>query len=353
MSSEISKNLDMLRSVAVLTVMVDHLVPTLISHKIDVDLSISRFTTHIGQAGVLAFFVHTSLVLMYSLERLSAVYPDYPRLAVNFYVRRFFRIYPLAVFVIVLVLMCNIPAITWGAVPEINTRVVVCNLLLVQNVCTGQSVLGPLWSLPYEVQMYLLLPALFLLARCRSGLSLLVALIILFCAIGFAVNVLAGGRMNFFAYFPCFISGVAAYAVGLRKKRLLPYWAWPLLMLLLFSAYALSNASFEKPVYWIGWMFCFVLGLSVNSFRDCEFQLLNSVSEWIAKYSYGMYLFHVPVLYFLYDVMKSDNATYSVPMYFVLTMIFSILAYKVIEKPFIDIGKRVDFDPVWSLSMRR
>jgi peptidoglycan/LPS O-acetylase OafA/YrhL len=353
MASEISKNLDMLRSVAVLTVMVDHLVPTLIFHKIDVDMSVSRFTAHIGQAGVLAFFVHTSLVLMYSLERLSAVYPGYTRLAVNFYIRRFFRIYPLAIFVIVLVLVCNIPAITWGGVPQINSRVVVCNLLLVQNVCTGQSVLGPLWSLPYEVQMYLLLPALFLLARSRSGFSLLIMLIILFCGIGYAVAVLAGGRMNFFAYFPCFISGVAAYAVGLRKNRLLPYWAWPLLMLLLFSIYALSNDGFERPVYWVGWAFCIVLGVSMNSFRDSEFKLLNSVSAWIAKYSYGMYLFHVPVLYFLYDVMKFDNSTYSVPMYFVLTMISSVFVFRIIEKPFVDIGKRHNFDPAWSLSMKR
>ena len=64
-----SPNLDILRAVAVLTVVVDHLVPTLRFHGYEVPRSVQSLTLHIGHAGVLAFFVHTSLVLMYSLER--------------------------------------------------------------------------------------------------------------------------------------------------------------------------------------------------------------------------------------------------------------------------------------------
>lgn len=343
----------MLRSVAVLSVMVDHLISTLITHELNVNSLVRTFTVHIGQAGVLAFFVHTSLVLMYSLERLSDAYPNYLWLSVNFYIRRFFRIYPLAFFVIAVVLICGIPAITWGKVPEINTRVVVCNLLLIQNICTGQSVLGPLWSLPYEIQMYLFLPVLFLLARRRFGLPLVVMLLISFCGIGFAVGALAGGRMNVFAYFPCFLAGVMAYAIGLRDNRVLPYWGWPLLVLFVFSVYAVSNSSFERPVYWIGWLFCVVIGLSVNGFGDSQIQILNSAYEWIAKYSYGMYLLHVPVLYLLYDIVTVSSTFLGISLYFILTALLSVLTYKIIEKPFVDFGKSISVGSIWSLAMKR
>lgn len=343
----------MLRSVAVLSVMVDHLISTLISHEFNVNSLVRTFTVHIGQAGVLAFFVHTSLVLMYSLERLSEVYSNRVWLTVNFYIRRFFRIYPLAWFIIAFVLIFGVPATTWGKVPEINASVVVCNLLLIQNICTGQSILGPLWSLPYEIQMYLFLPMLFLLARSRFGLPLVGMLLVLLCGIGFAVGALAGGRMNVFAYFPCFLSGVMAYAIGLRVNPLLPHWGWPLLVLFIFSVYAVSNSSFEKPVYWIGWLFCVVIGLSVNGFRDGQIRILNSAYEWIAKYSNGMYLFHVPVLYFLYDIMSFSNTFFGIFLYFILTALFSVFAYKVIQKPFVDFGKSISARPAWSLSMRR
>lgn len=73
-----SANLDVLRSVAVLLVLGVHV--------------ISRFRhldIRMGEFGVLIFFVHTTLVLMFSLERQRAELPGQP-LFVPFMVRRFF-----------------------------------------------------------------------------------------------------------------------------------------------------------------------------------------------------------------------------------------------------------------------
>jgi peptidoglycan/LPS O-acetylase OafA/YrhL len=54
-------------------------------------------TITIGSFGVLLFFVHTCLVLMYSMERSNL---EGRRLADNFYIRRIFRIYPLSIFAV-------------------------------------------------------------------------------------------------------------------------------------------------------------------------------------------------------------------------------------------------------------
>src|SRR5271167_184997 len=81
-------NLDCLRTFAVLSVIVDHAGVMLASVR---GAEPAAWVLRIGHIGVLAFFVHTSLVLMFSLERLSRS-PD--PLAFRFYIRRLFRIYP-------------------------------------------------------------------------------------------------------------------------------------------------------------------------------------------------------------------------------------------------------------------
>ena len=85
MSKGASANLDFLRTVAVLLVLAQHLCTRLHVEHIG-----WAPTTSLGPFGVLLFFVHTSLVLMSSMERsgLSGVL-----LLKDFYIRRIFRIY--------------------------------------------------------------------------------------------------------------------------------------------------------------------------------------------------------------------------------------------------------------------
>ena len=71
------------------------------------------FTAHIGQAGVIAFFVHTSLVLMDSLQRLSGGERPSRGVVLRFYLRRLLRIYPLALVCITMVVVLDLPAMTW------------------------------------------------------------------------------------------------------------------------------------------------------------------------------------------------------------------------------------------------
>lgn len=337
-----SANLDFLRSFAVSLVLIDHLILTLNTHVGFQSYRLYAFAEHLGKVGVLAFFVHTSLVLMYSLERMSH---SLERVSLRFYVRRFFRIYPLSIFAITLVLIIHIPDNTWGNAHTITPSVVLSNLFLVQNVFTKISVLSPLWSLPYEVQMYLVLPALYYLALRKRGVLYLCGLLVFFCGLGFLIAEESGGHLNMAAYVPCFRSGVLCYSLRDRIRARLPAALWPPFLFLLIACYCIADTH-DDPSFWMGWILCLFLGLTINAFHDSTNKPLNAVAEKVALYSYGMYLIHVPVLYLVFMVIGIKNLVFGPLLFLVLTMVASFITYHFIESPFIDIGRRLSSSPV-------
>jgi peptidoglycan/LPS O-acetylase OafA/YrhL len=97
-----SRNLDLLRSFAVILVVGFHLA------KFFNWQSATLRVTDFGLLGVMLFFVHTTLVLMFSLERQSA--GSRTSLFVPFIVRRCFRIYPLAILIVRVAFLVLIPS---------------------------------------------------------------------------------------------------------------------------------------------------------------------------------------------------------------------------------------------------
>ena len=102
---------------------------------------------------MLIFFVHTSLVLMLSMQRMKKF--NGMGLVWTFYVRRFFRIYPLSIVTVVLVFWLGIPEQALAVFQSPSRLDWLSNLLLIQNLSRSRSAIAPLWSLPWEVQMYL------------------------------------------------------------------------------------------------------------------------------------------------------------------------------------------------------
>lgn len=126
-------NLDLLRSIAVLLVVVEHI---LLAMRFEWN---QRFNIPwMGVVGVFIFFVYTSLVLMWSLERKPNI--------LDFYIRRIFRIYPLAIAAILTVVAFRHPTMhdiyggTYFAMPTM--RNLLSNLLLVQTSRGMETFLG-------------------------------------------------------------------------------------------------------------------------------------------------------------------------------------------------------------------
>src|SRR5947209_13081073 len=143
-----SANLDLLRCTAVGLVYVFHLLLTL-GYKP---------SQNMGRFGVLMFFVHTSLVLMMSIHRLER---SGQGIFAAFYLRRLFRLFPLSVFCVLTVWMLRLPrAPWWPQLAYIDAGTLLSNLTLTMNMTYKEPLTSALWSLPYEAQMYVLLPFL-------------------------------------------------------------------------------------------------------------------------------------------------------------------------------------------------
>ena len=331
-----SANLDLLRSVAVSVVLVDHLMLTLLSPSPQNELAL-KFAGAMGQAGVLAFFVHTSLVLMYSLQRMTHTGGQVTR---RFYVRRFFRIYPLSILCIALALIFHVPASPRGVRTIVTLPIVFSNLLLMQN-CFGKGdIIGALWSLPYEVQMYLILPVLYVLAAKRQ-VGRLGGIFILSCLCSFLYHMKLVGHIGNAEYVPCFLCGVLCFSLRDRiRARVSPIFWLPFICLLI-SGYCIAGGSMGDRNFWVDWVFCLLLGLAVNFFHDSSQKHVNFATQKIALYSYGIYLIHLPVLFLVFIVFGVKNWILGTLLFVWLTVLLSATTYHLVESPFIELGRKL------------
>jgi len=341
-----SRNLDLLRSFAVLLVVGFH-----IAKFFNWRLETLR-VTDFGLLGVMLFFVHTTLVLMFSLERQSA--GSRALLFLPFMVRRCFRIYPLAALVVAGAYLFQIPSdLQFGGFHLLHQSAgnLLANLLLVQNVTLQKANPGILWSLPLELQMYLALPAMFLFARrARSAwvvMAFWCACVALWFAVGFASGVLpladgiirspAEALLKFTRFAPCFLPGIVAYKLW-RQPRILPALLWPVFLALCCAAFVLLSG--RQPIE-SGWVICLSIGLGVSFFREMPENLLAALSKQIARYSYGIYLLHYFAIWVAFAVFRRLNAGLQIAIFVAVLASLSVLLYHAVEAPLIAAGVRI------------
>lgn len=335
--NENSGNLDLLRALAVLLVLADHVLET-IGHYYN--LNFHPWDWYFGRIGVLLFFVHTSAVLMASMERSrrSGV-----ALLKHYFIRRAFRIYPLALLVVASVLWFELPASAWGdAGTEWASNVIVSNLLLVQNLMYHPSVLGPLWSLPLEIQMYLLLPFIYFLLGFTKSMKVLTALVGLSVVAG-VVQPFISDRLNVAQFMPCFLGGVVAWTLSSRGSRPHLHWImWPAFLFVMIAFYLLmasTQATAHPP--WLGWMLCLVIGLSLTRFAELPAGVIARTAHVIAKYSYGVYLFHMIALWISFGMFSDWHLIHQLTLFAMLIVFMPVTAYHLWEEPFMRLGARI------------
>ena len=339
------RNLDILRALAVLAVLVDHVLETLGNHH--------WYVRWIGQAGVQAFFVHTSLVLMSSLERDGG--PARSHWVARFYVRRALRIYPLAWAAVAVVLLLHVPALLapapWVRPP---TSAIAANFALLQDLLARGNLAGNLWTLPIELQMYLALPLCYLVAR-RASAKAMCAMI--FVGVLLSVFYLWGSspgheirglaRVRMLRFVPCFLMGVAAYWTLRNHPEVrprLPAWTWAPIALA-------AGIIFYFP--WVmlpgigvtSWparaLYCAMIAIAIPLVRDTASSVWSRGAHVVATYSYAIYLLHPMAVRAGFWLLRDRPLPVQWTV-FAMTLVVSVYAaHHLVEKPGIELGRRL------------
>lgn len=304
--------------------------------------------------GVDLFFVISGFV--FGPAVFSGVGPLVP-----YALRRFFRIYPLYFFSLVLYLLVA------PADPE-KYVYFVRHLFFLGTASSAHEAFffnPAYWSLPAEVEYYLALPLLALILVKRHwaiwallGVFLLVRLAIAATATPFSVpepNLPAILKIHLPGVMIEFLAGVALYWVYRRFRRS-PRRGWPTLVLIVGLTQWLALGLFFvgygdqgiKDSLWLRAYFSFLCAasysfilfglLNLASYRSKRFLKIAAV---FGSLSFGVYLFHFLVLkvYQGSGVSLPGPVAYVVCLFAVLTL--SIIAHYLVESPLRDFGRRL------------
>lgn len=253
------------------------------------------------------------------------------RLAGKFYIKRAFRIYPLSICLILLSVLFSVPPNALGPHYRFyGAKWLLANFLLIQNmVGIDLAVSSPLWSLPYEIQMYLILPILFFILEAPKAGTRLIST--------YWVGALLSLRYPAFTYFPCFFAGVIAYRLLKTVRPCFKAWLWcpaVLVAVVLYVQTPYSDGNWLKNA-----LVCLAIGGLIPLFRENS-GILASAAAKIAKYSYGIYLCHTPILWLVYR--KWAMPGWERPVWLIIgTGVVSVACYHWIEDPLIRVGARL------------
>ncbi len=341
-----------------------------------------RFTPnalHETWAGVDLFFVISGFVVTLSLaprlgERESGTFAQAlaaaRRTLSAFYVRRVYRLLPMAVFVfalqLTLVLSARGTTTTFGSIEG-----VLGEMLLILSGTYNYAItalpephLAIFWSLCVEEHFYLLVPLLFILARTRSrrlrvciGGIVLVALVVRPLTPELQNYMI--GRLRSHLRFDSLLAGVflaLVYPRGVARSplslpRMLPrFVVVPVLVVLIAVLPSLMAESLAHRWGLIAlWLFSAALIALASRDEDLVlgFPIVGRALEWVGARSYAMYLLHWSLFGMVVELAnrtgwEPTTSTRAFGLFVVcvaLTCVLSDVAHAWIERPYIAAGR--------------
>ena len=347
--------LESLRGVAALMVLFYHLAELV---KIPLPASLGFISSHFG-LGVPLFYALSGFVLSYGY---ASKLEGRPRI-MAVYVRRLFRIAPLFYTMLVLWLVVNY--VLWDKV--FSSQTLFLNVTFLFGLVPGfhESVVWAGWSIGIEMLFYLAFPVLILFAHdVKSSVAFYVVALVLGTAIQNALlgmDVGSYAYMNLGTHLPSFAAGIACFRIweGARYYRN-PVLGWALLAGVLLLAMVLVA---WKPLYLMLWQIPFgnlerniwsmvfgavILAVCITSVPVLERGPLRR----LGKLSFSVYLVHPLLMIGLVKLGLPAMVAMHVPGVFagflvaaVVTIgcvwLVSEIAFRFIETPGIDLGRRV------------
>jgi peptidoglycan/LPS O-acetylase OafA/YrhL len=186
------------------------------------------------------------------------------------------------------------------------------------------------------MQMYLVLPFLFLLAYSTGYAWTIPVLWLVAVFFGNHSGLLERhGVPDLIIFIPCFLAGVVAYKLTKTRQLRLPAWLWPLVLGVITWVY-LKNPTPQR-----GWYSCLVLGIAIPQFQEITNPVCHKICQVIARYSYGIYLIHFICIWLAFQAIGGIPGWSRWAILLVTTVAFPFILYHILEKPMIRQGERV------------
>jgi len=343
-----------LRALAVIFVIITHWQP-----QIDTPIFILRILPD-GRFGVNLFFVLSgfliSSILFLEKKKLSESNTT-KKVVINFYIRRFLRIFPVYYVTLAVIFAFNIA--------EFN-RDLIYYLTYTTNfhiyIRKVFGFFGHAWSLAVEEQFYLIWPFIIMFLNRNYIMKALFIFILIGPASSFIQTFFFSDTYHAYILTPeCFdafgIGGLLAYHYSDGNMKKIKRWIKILLpfSIILFFYWRLSpegghfqflRRTFESIISAAAILFC--LSDKWTKWRDVLLE--NKFIKEIGVVSYGVYLFHYPLPYFYLRLksqlgMVHDNIC-TLPDYTVLSFILlmmALLSYYLLEKPILSLKSRFKY----------
>lgn len=286
---------------------------------------------------------------------------------INFLGRRTLRIFPLYYLTILLLLLLDLPTVreNFGSLVTYTFNYQLVNKNL------PPTPVSPFWSLCIEEQFYLLWPFIILLLKNRIRLLLLLTIAIVL--IGYSQTVFnifpSLSPYNYFGIVTRMASlGLGAFGALLAQYDKLPdtllknkYVEYFVLLLLPVSL--IINFKLKMPVLGACSLYL-VLKCSFDSFstKSVESFLMNKKTIYIGTISYGIYILHMPLCYYLNTYLFDpiwNNLNFSAlgkwkaiqwhswiikfPLYSFLSIMLAALSFAYIERPFLKLKAKFSY----------
>jgi exopolysaccharide production protein ExoZ len=337
------RDLQCLRAVAALLVVVDHAADAMGGHGFPVE-PLHSWSLFLGAQGVAIFFLISGFIMTYTAEPDDCAAP--PARAGRFALRRIVRVVPLYWFFTALI---AIPAliISLHRPVSINAARIAKSLVFIPYVDGGGNMTPVLpigWTLNYEMFFYLVFTVLlFLPSRVRTA-ALLGALALLVGVGAFFYPILSGANPRSVGEFltnpVLLLFGIGAALGWLRlalPRRPLPTQGLPLVAPLLLLNLGIYIGLVHRVPVPLGWSFV-LWTIDLLAVAACVFGL-SPQRPWleaIGDASYSLYLVHLLPLFVTFLLWQ--KLSYALPLVFLVTCLVASTAaglacYRWLERP--------------------
>lgn len=321
--------------------------------------------------GVDLFFVISGYIISKMIvEKIDCLVNDKIKLMQfikNFYIRRFYRIYPIAWTFFIFVLICSIFFNKSGnfSTTENNIEAGVTIFTYSFNYFFELGhyhafTLSPYWSLSVEEQFYLIFP--FFLILVKSYQKRIIILISSIFIISFIIRPLSPEHI-FYTQNRCdgLIYGCLLYYLTIASSiaqlfkpiKRISITSITFILILLFVLATITSVGFPNPaIIPLGCILSTILvGISALELNIISFGIIiNKILDYLGSRSYCLYIVHFPMFTFTQEIFfriakayqLQLNGNLAIPytvIAFGLTLFISELAHRHIERPGISRGK--------------